>query len=329
MDNIKNIRNIIYSFFVKKVSGNVQLHFQNWILKAENEKEKEAVLKDIFDEIDVEADESTYQDLKLMHTRINYLNKKLVPRHKTILRAAAILVLPILASLITYTYISVNESNTVIVQSYVPKGEMKFIELSDGSKVWINSESYLSYPKEFESDKRIVNLTGEAFFEVAKDAKKPFIVQTSNMNIEVLGTKFNVNAYPDLIEVKTTLQEGRVKIDVLNGKSDNDFFLSPNEELLFNTATGSISKNEVDASEAFAWSKGVLNFNSVPLSDVFRQIEKKYDTRIVFSPSEEMKGKRLTVKFENNESVNDVFDILQLMLPDMKIEIQKNIVVVN
>ncbi len=329
MDNIKNIRNIIYSFFVKNVSGNVQLHFQNWILKTENENEKETVLKDIFDEIDVEADESTYQDLKLMHTRINYLNKKLVPRHKTILRAAAILILPILASLITYTYIIVNESNTVIVQSYVPKGEMKFIELSDGSKVWINSESYLSYPKEFESDKRIVNLTGEAFFEVAKDARKPFIVQTSNMNIEVLGTKFNVNAYPDLIEVKTTLQEGRVKIDVLNGKSDNDFFLSPNEELLFNTATGSISKNEVDASEAFAWSKGVLNFNSVPLSDLFRQIEKKYDTRIVFSPSEEMKGKRLTVKFENNESVNDVFDILQLMLPDMKIEIQKNIVVVN
>jgi hypothetical protein len=67
----------------------------------------------------------------------------------------------------------------------------------------------------------------------------------------------------------------------------------------------------------------------VPLSDLFRQIEKKYDTRIVFSPSEEMKGKRLTVKFQNDEGINDVFDILQLMLPDMKIEMQKNIVVVN
>lgn len=325
----QNIRNTIVSFFRSKVPGNAQLHFQHWILKEEGQPEKEQVLSELFDELEMEADESTYQDLKLMRKRIGYLERKSRPRYSYFLRAAAIFLLPVLTSLITYVLINRNATATDIVQYYVPKGEVKHITLSDGSEVWINSESYLSFTREFDSDKRVVNLTGEAYFQVSRNTGRPFVVQTRNMNIEVLGTKFNVNAYPDLIEVKTTLQEGKVKVDVLDEKAINEFLLLPNEELLLNTTTGSISKKEVDAADSFSWSQGNLIFNSVPLSDVFSQIEKKYNTKIVYSPSKELAGRRLTVKFSNNESVNDVFQILQLMLPDIKVEIKNNIFVVN
>lgn len=327
MEKDTNLRGTIYSFFKNKIPRNLQLHFQHWLINKERDEEKVEALNQLWSEIDVSADESTYKDLKEIHRRIKYLNRKTKSGYISFLRKVAILLLPILTFSAAYFYLKNSVSDTEIVQYYVPLGETKHVMLSDGTEVWINSESYLSVPKKFSSVTRSVNLIGEAYFQVAKDKKKPFIVQTNDMLIEVLGTKFNINAYPDLSEVKTTLKEGVVKVDINTEKKSDSFILSPNEELSLNTKTGEIIKRATDTSGLPAWDNGNMEFNAAIISDVFKQIERKYKIRITYDSK--YNSKRLTVKFQNNESINEVFEILQLIVPELKINKQDSIVFIK
>lgn len=323
-----NIKETIHSFFKNKIPRNEQLHFQHWLLKKDYEEEKNASLTQIWDEMEVSADESTYQDLKNLHRRINYLNRRDKSFYISFLRVAAMFILPIIAFTATYIYFKNNTSNIEIVQYYVPKGEVKHLVLSDGSDVWVNSESYLSFPKKFTSKSRDINLIGEAYFQVVKNPKKPFIVHTNDMRIQVLGTKFNVNAYPNISEVKTTLKEGRVEVAIQGGKKEDNFILFPNEEIVYNVKNGNITKKNVDTSNILDWNEGDLIFNSVLLNDVLTQIERKYNVNIAFN-SHKYADKRLTVKFENDESIKEVLRVLKLMIPELKINQQDNIIIVK
>lgn len=327
MDN-NNTKDTITSFFKNKIPRNAQLHFQHWLLKKENANEKNEVLNQLWEEVELLADQSTYKDLQEIHRRIKYLDRKSKPFYISMLRVAAILLLPVLVFTATYFYFKANTSNMEVVQYYVPKGEVKHLLLSDGTEVWINSDSYFSLPKKITSGKRVVNLTGEAYFQVTKNTQNPFIVQTNRMNVEVLGTKFNVNAYPDLAEIKTTLKEGSVKVKINDDKNANSFILSPNEELSINTKTGDIAKKTVEATGLPTWSEGDMLFNAVLMPDIFKQMEKRYGIRIACNNSK-YEDKRLTVKFENNESINEVFQILQLMVPDLTISKQDSIIYIK
>ena len=328
MDNNNDTKEIIYSFFKNNIPRNMQLFFQHWLIKKENEEEKNEVLNQLWNEVESLADESTYKDLKELHKKIKYLKRKTKPFYIQLLRVVAMFVLPITIITATYLYFTDNVKNIEIVKLYVPKGETKHLILSDGTEVWVNSESYLSYPKEFRSDKRILSLTGEAYFYVTKDNKKPFIVETENMNIEVLGTKFNINAYPDLDEVKTTLKEGKVKVKINHNKKNNTFFLSPNKELSLNIKTGEITRRDVVVENQPGWSEGNMVFNDVLISDIFKHIEREYDLRVI---CETLKcdNKRLTVKFGSGENIDDVLQILQLMVPDLLINKQDSTIFIK
>lgn len=323
-----NTKETIYSFFRNKIPRNEQLHFQNWLLKNEDKTEKEEMMNCLWEETTLSADESTYQDLKEIHSRINYLDRKTKPLYISFARIAAIIVLPLLVFSATYIYFNSKMSEVEVVQYYVPKGETKHLVLSDGTEVWINSDSYLSLPKTFDSKTRKVNLTGEAYFQVSKDPKKPFIVRTNKMNIKVLGTKFNINAYPDIAEVKTTLKEGKVNVEITNEKKNDTYLLAPNEELSFNIKTGDITKREVDAASFPAWNSSNMIFNATLLNDLFKQLERRYSIRIA-NESHKYDNKRLTVKFENSENVDEIFHILQLMIPELKIKKQENIIIIK
>lgn len=319
MDNYRNIKDTIYSFFKNNIPEDAQLHFQHWLLKKENEEEKNAALNQLWDDIQSSANESTFKDLRKIHRRINYLERKMKPFHIYILRVAIILILPIIASTVTYFYLAKNGVYTEIEQCYVPKGEIKHLTLPDGTEIWINSDSYLSFPKKFSAKNRTVSLTGEAYLEVNKNEKSPFIVQTQNMNVVVLGTKFNVNAYPDQSEVKTTLHEGKVKVEFNNGNKEEPFFLSPFEELSLNVKTGDIIKREINKSDLPSWNNGNLTFHSALLSDILKQMERKYKSQIAIGTNN-YENKRLTVKFENGESIDEALHIIQLMVPEATIK---------
>lgn len=184
-----------------------------------------------------------------------------------------------------------NKNNELII----PKGGEYQVMLADGTKVWLNSASRLIYPQSFMGKERRVVLSGEAFFDVAHDAERPFIVETSRMNVKVLGTRFNVNDYDDNEEVSTTLVNGSVEI-VSGGQQA--FRLVPGEQAY--GKENELEKREVNVRLYTSWIDGKFLFNNTELEEIAQQISRWYDVEIFFS-SENVKKVRFTgaiVKFK-------------------------------
>lgn len=176
----------------------------------------------------------------------------------------------------------------------VPRGGEYLLVLADGTRVWLNSESSLRYPVSF-SGKREVTLTGEAYFEVAKDSKHPFTVSIASNKVEVLGTKFNVSAYPES-KIYTTLAEGKVRVC----NRETSVTLVANQQAVM-CETGDIDIKSVDASLFTSWSKGMYEFRQTELGDIAAQLSRWYNIDICFN-DEKLKHKRFAgAIFRNNE----------------------------
>lgn len=164
-----------------------------------------------------------------------------------------------------------------------PKGGQYQLTLSDGTKVWLNALSSITFPTAFTGDKRQVKVTGEAYFEVARDNQKPFIVDVNGKSlVEVLGTTFNINSYADEDDIKTSLVNGSVKVI----KGNKAVVLKPGDQALVdqeaNDTDHDIKVRPVDISQALAWKNGLFNFNGADLRTVIRQLERWYDIEVRF-----------------------------------------------
>lgn len=187
-----------------------------------------------------------------------------------------------------------------------PKGGQYKVILSDGTLVWLNAASSIRFPVVFTGNERNVSVTGETYFEVAKDAAKPFKVAVKNQAIEVLGTHFNVNAYDDENAIRTTLLEGRVKVVALGNTQK---YLQPGQQSAVNN-TGSISIiNNADTEEAVAWLKGRFQFNSTNLRTMLRQIARWYDAEVEYRGNMDV---HFTGQLTRAENVSKVLEKLQL-----------------
>lgn len=163
--------------------------------------------------------------------------------------------------------------NTAILALSTPKGGTYQITLSDGTQVWLNAASTLKYPNRFVGTARTVEISGEAYFEVAEDKGRPFKVISNGQEIEVLGTQFNLTAYPEELETKTTLVEGAVQ--VLDKRTNTAHKLAPGEQAVLNTSTMDIRK--VDILPYTAWKDGLMVWTRASLPEAIRQIERWYD----------------------------------------------------
>lgn len=158
-----------------------------------------------------------------------------------------------------------------------PRGGQYQLHLPDGTKVWLNAASSLKYPASFYSLKvRSVELVGEAYFEVAKDKAHPFIVKSKGQEVEVLGTHFNVNAYPDEQVIKTTLLEGAVKLN-------KHLVLKPGEQSLL--MDGKFNVTEVNVNDAVDWKNGEFVFTNEALTSILKKVSRWYDVEIVYTHS--------------------------------------------
>jgi transmembrane sensor len=163
----------------------------------------------------------------------------------------------------------------------VPYGKRFKLTLSDGTVVSLNSGTTLKYPEQFGiNGKRNVYLTGEAFFEVAKDKQHPFIVNANQVDVEVLGTKFNVSAYPENPTVNGTLIEGSIQMYEAENKQ-NSVLLKPNQMATWQNNSKKITTKEVDPSFYSAWTKGELAFKDTPFSTIAKIIQRTYDVEII------------------------------------------------
>jgi ferric-dicitrate binding protein FerR (iron transport regulator) len=158
-----------------------------------------------------------------------------------------------------------------------PRGGEYQVVLPDGTHVWLNAASTLRFPSVFSAAERKVELTGEAYFEVAKHKNKPFKIDTRNMGIEVLGTHFNVNAYDDEAQIKTTLLEGSVRLHAGN----NHQLLKPGQQARLGKQSD-FSIAEVNVEEAIAWKKGYFIFDNENIESIMRKVSRWYDVEVTY-----------------------------------------------
>ena len=179
---------------------------------------------------------------------------------------------------LSYTTLNQNSKELVYNSVSIPRGGQYQLVLPDGTKVWLNAASSIRFPVAFVGKERKVTITGEAYFEVAKDKKKPFIVSSANIDIEVLGTHFNVSAYTEESIVKTTLLEGSVKI---NNKNSEVYLLPGQQSQLNNSGQFSI-KNNIDLDKEIAWTRGKFQFNSNTIQEIMLQLSRWYDVEVIY-----------------------------------------------
>lgn len=224
--------------------------------------------------------------------------------------AAAILILVVSSSLLTLWYAQddevvfvANEMNTL----YTPAGQRACLVLQDGTEVWLNAKSKLVYPAQFTEEERRVKVEGEAFFNVAKDSVKPFIVSAMDVDMKVLGTQFNVYCYPDVGYVETSLLEGSVRV-FFSGKEKEGILLKPDQQVT--AANGKMVVKPIRLNEHFLWRDGVYAFENEPLIDILKKLELYYDVKIVVEDTT-MFNETYTGKFRQRDSLDDIFKILQ------------------
>lgn len=187
--------------------------------------------------------------------------------------------------------------------------ETRTVVLPDQTEVTLNRYSTLSYPERFKEKRRKVHLQGEAYFEVAKDAEHPFIVKAEAVKVQVLGTHFNVEAYPGDAEVRTTLLEGSVAVS-LKGENQR-LVLAPNESAIYNKEKGTLVQEAAPgAKNEILWRKGIILFDQLPLHEIARQLSNAFQTDIRID-APQLQNYRMTATFDTNEDLTQILDLLK------------------
>lgn len=213
-----------------------------------------------------------------------------------------------------------------------PRGGQYQLTLPDGSRVWLNSASSIRFPAEFDGNARVVEITGEAYFEVAKvfkvtskvatQERLPFIVRTADQEVEVLGTHFNVNAYTDESETRTTLLEGKVKVS--GGSKQLAKILAPGQQSLVLKNKADIDVEEADLESAVAWKNGYFKFNKQDLKTIMRQISRWYDVDVTYAGA--VSSDLFVGKIKRSENIADVLRVLEISKVNFRFSGKKIIV---
>ena len=213
------------------------------------------------------------------------------------------------ASLVYQNIPSLSEELLYNSLSIPRKGEFSLV-LSDGTKIWLNSESKVEYPIVFPSGERRVRLQGEAYFQVASDRLSPFIIEMGKVQVQVLGTSFNLRAYQDENMIQTTLVEGRVCMFT----DKRRILLSPNEQGYVDLKTGNLAKKQVDVRAYIGWKNGRFMFERQTLENIMRTLSRWYDVQVVFL-SEKARHIEFTGNLRRYDDFGQIVSMLALACP--------------
>lgn len=322
----------IINYLSGKASNEEIFQLEDWIKSSEQNRMYYLQVKNIwevsgkpFDPSDISTEEALERVLKLNHIESTkpgfwyYLQ-----------RVAAVLIIPLMLGSFLWGRFIHDSGKSGITDSIVYNeifaayGTRSTLILNDGSKVWLNSGSSLSYPVKFTNQKRIVKLKGEAYFEVHSDLARPFIVQTRSINVMATGTKFNVQAFSASNETQVSLVTGKVSVNKCAGENNISKIaeLKPNQHLIYNTVSGEKELNNEDVYRYIAWKDGKLIFRGESLSSIVDKISQLYNVEI------EMRGKNLQdFKYRatfQDESLEEILKLLKLSSPVDYREVKRN-----
>lgn len=260
-----------------------------------------------------------------VHERINQPKKRQL-FFSALTRIAAVLTIPLLAFTIWSIFYQNEENggeefaqNSITWQEIQsPVGMRSHVVLPDGTNLWLNAGSRLRYSIPFAREKREVELTGEAYLDVVRNEQSPFIVKTGISRIEVLGTAFNVNAYPESGQIKVALKEGSVKfLFAADGETTKFCELEPNDLMVFDKKEQTVTLDNTNIEKHIAWHRNVMILDDTPMTQLARMLEQWYGVKVVVA-NEEIKQYRFTTTFDN-EPLHRVLELLEISSPRIAI----------
>lgn len=319
-------KNKVYTILQRLVDHTIPSEHRNtikrWLASDKDMAEKETALQRIWMETNAEADKSISQSLAATRQKIRMTTHQVSGFYLRVrlLRYAAILLLPLITGTTVWFVTQKQYREPDMIECYVPNGQQQTVQLPDGSSIQLNSGSLLIYPRQFEGKRRTVYLRGEAKFSVARNTYKPFIVSTGPLKVEVLGTKFNIESYPENKRIVTTLEQGSVKV-YKNEQPEQSIVMKPDEQLVYNKQNETFNTLYVNASDCSAWTNSELRFVNQPLTDILATMERRYDVRFKISP--DIKSSDLfTMKFKKHETIEDAMHIFTQLAGNINYRIE-------
>jgi ferric-dicitrate binding protein FerR (iron transport regulator) len=235
---------------------------------------------------------------------------------------------------ITYRDRGLKATSTQLNTLRTPMGGQYQLQLPDGSRVWLNAASSIEYPVAFTGKERRVKVSGELYFDVAQNAQQPFIVESNEVAVEVLGTAFNINCYDNEDDIQATLITGKIKVVPAGGKGNSPGaakVLAPGQQaiLVRKSVTGqepqiSVSDN-ADMSKVVAWKAGLFNFEGANLYSVMRQLERWYDIKVRYVG--QVENVKFKGKMYRNINLSNVLEVLDIM--EVKYELKEDVLYVK
>ncbi|WP_299584601.1 FecR domain-containing protein [uncultured Sunxiuqinia sp.] len=281
-----------------------------WIHKSPENKKQFLGLKDTWDASLKTASRETEQLLKFYKRQASQKQPRTFPSWVYGLSAAAILLLGLLIGGIFHSGLT-SGTKQQVESFYVPQGSRSELTLADGTKVKLNADSRLEVSPDYSTKKRLVRLTGEAYFEVQSDVKNPFTVQTDKFDVLVTGTKFNVSSHAEDRQISTTLSEGCVQLRTNNKEV---ILLKPGEKISFDQRTMKPELKKVRIETELAWVNGEFIFKEILFSDLIKRLERWYDVRLSYQ-SKDLETMVYSGSFKNKETIWQVLDALKLTSP--------------
>lgn len=274
---------------------------ENWATSSEIDSN--TLIETVFTQIQ-EYQKEHHMKSRFSVTRILKLYQKI----------AAFLLIPIIGLGILYWVSQYNQNAGQYTETIAPRGQKSQIVLADGTKVWLNSDTKIKYPGNFSKNQRDVYLDGEAFFEVSENERQPFVVHTSGLKVKVLGTKFNVKAYPDEDQIETSLFEGKVNL-LTNNLLDEiiEKEVKPGQSFLYSKTNQQLELNRFPQDEINGWKKNQLIFKDDTFGNLVRKIERWYNVDVIYD-EKLFNDRRLTVELYEGERLDRLMEIISLAL---------------
>ncbi len=309
MEELNEIEQIIIRCLDQSASESDLSRLKDWLNESEENQKHYYEFKDVWDALPLEqAKEGAIDEWK----RFTKSKLTVSPLRKIGIELAKFAAVALLALLAGHFFFSPEEEQIQYATITVPYGSKSSLKLPDGTNVILNAGSELTYPTSFAKASRDVALVGEAYFDVVHHSDHPFIVSVDELEVKVLGTQFNVLAYPEFDRIETTLVDGKVQLYRKGYESGDGVILKPGQKATFKDNRLKLQRANLDLETM--WVNNEFYFENIPFHELMTRLEKWYDVSIIFD-KERFKDLTYTGKFRNEETVWQAFDAIRMTTP--------------
>ncbi|MBS5906649.1 MAG: FecR family protein [Dysgonomonas mossii] len=299
-----------------------------WLVNPENSEEKQKAMHRLWDSLDNQEDLSSKQEYEKITKKLGFNKKKRMSQRPYYWLRVAVVFLPLVLLIGIYNLTKDVQKDKQAVVVDVPYGKHEEVRLACGSQIWIKPGSKIKYNENLNDSARIINLEGQAYLSVTRQKDIPFIVRTKYLDVKVLGTQFNVSAYPDDQSTVVTLNKGSIAIRTIDNR---EFKLKPNQQFVLNNTTkeGIIRDLDINVVKDIAdWTNGKIVFNNETLKAIALTLKREFDIDVEIDKDVDL-NRSYTLMIEQSDNITEIIEIFRCLDNSLSYKIEKNTVYIS